>query len=66
MKFSCSLTILLILIRFSSIGQIYKDSIIDIHAHFWEMSKSADQYFKENKDLKIKTGGIVIIQKQVT
>jgi len=27
------------------------------------MSRSADQYFKDNKDLKIRTGGIVIIQK---
>jgi predicted TIM-barrel fold metal-dependent hydrolase len=56
-------TVLLVFIRSNSIGQIYRDSIIDIHAHFWEMSKSADQYFAENKDLNIRTGGIVIIQK---
>lgn len=56
------LIILLVTIRFNAIGQLYRDSIIDIHAHFWEMDKSADEYFSSNKNPMLRTGGIVILQ----
>ncbi len=57
------LIILFIAIGFNAIGQVYKDSIIDIHAHFWEMDKSADEYFSANKNSVLRTGGIIIIQR---
>jgi uncharacterized protein len=63
MKYFCIFGILLVLIPFGSTGQIHKDSIIDIHAHFWDMDKSADQYFSQNKGLNITAGGIVIMQR---
>lgn len=63
MKLHIVLAILATLNPVLLIGQTYRDSIIDIHAHFWQMEKSADEYVKDNKDLNIRTGGIVIIQK---
>jgi len=47
----------------NSIAQIYRDSIIDIHAHLWDIDKSADEYFSKNKKLNIKIGGIVIVNR---
>ena len=64
MRFPYSLMILFILsIWFNARGQSVNDSIIDIHVHFWELGKSAEQYFKANSDKNIRAGGIVIIQK---
>ena len=55
--------ILIVLNPFASMSQVYKDSIIDIHAHPWKMESYANDYLKATKNLSIQTGGIVIVQK---
>ena len=57
------LTILFVSIGFKAIGQLDKDSIIDIHAHFWEMDKSVNEYFYSYASPMLsRVGGITIIQ----